>query len=147
MYLLIGLFCMRVSHTISLTFDRGTLILTGLPAHVRPNPDGHHIWRWDDRVRAWRTEAIHYATLMRTLHQRFGPSLTDHVSQPARVRWPRVHLPKLRPEQAEAVTAWTKAGARGQVIMPTGTGKTEVALAIMAQVQVAIFQDFSCRPC
>jgi superfamily II DNA or RNA helicase len=128
---------MRVNHTISLTFDRGTLVLTGLSAQSRPDAVGQHIWRWDDRVRAWRTEAIRYTSLRPSLHQRFSPRLTDHVPKPASVRWPKVHLPKLRPEQTEAVTAWKKAGSRGQVIMPTGTGKTEVALAIMAQVQVA----------
>jgi superfamily II DNA or RNA helicase len=46
-------------------------------------------------------------------------------------------LPKPREEQAEALAAWNASGRRGQIIMPTGTGKTEVALAAMAEVQTA----------
>jgi superfamily II DNA or RNA helicase len=53
------------------------------------------------------------------------------------VHWPRVNLPPLRPEQTEALAAWRQAGRRGQVIMPTGTGKTEVALAAMAETGTA----------
>jgi len=128
---------MSVDRTISLTFDRGTLVLTGLPSYARPESDSQQLWRWDDRVGAWRTEAIHYAAVRQCFASRVGHSLTDRVPQPARVHWPHTRLPKLRPEQTAAVDAWTRAGSRGQVIMPTGTGKTEVALAIMAKVQVA----------
>ncbi|MDI6450760.1 DEAD/DEAH box helicase [Anaerobaca lacustris] len=46
-------------------------------------------------------------------------------------------MPELRPEQAEALAAWVQAGRRGQIIMPTGTGKTEVAFATMAEAKVA----------
>jgi len=53
------------------------------------------------------------------------------------VHWPRVNLPPLRPEQTAALAAWRQAGRRGQVIMPTGTGKTEVALAAMAETGTA----------
>ncbi|MEE8456106.1 MAG: DEAD/DEAH box helicase family protein, partial [Limibaculum sp.] len=35
------------------------------------------------------------------------------------------------------MAAWEEGGRRGQIIMPTGTGKTEVALAAMAAVQTA----------
>ncbi len=69
--------------------------------------------------------------------QHLGATVRDEVPQPARVLWPNVDLPPLRAEQLEALSAWTKAGRRGQVIMPTGTGKTEVALAAMAQTQTA----------
>ena len=43
----------------------------------------------------------------------------------------------LRAEQVEALDAWTQRGCRGQIVMPTGTGKTEVALAAMVQTSVA----------
>jgi superfamily II DNA or RNA helicase len=50
---------------------------------------------------------------------------------------PSISLPVLRQEQKEAIAAWKAAGGRGQVVMPTGTGKTEVALALIAECRVA----------
>jgi superfamily II DNA or RNA helicase len=66
-----------------------------------------------------------------------GASLVDDVPRPKDVHWPRVKLPRLRDNQSEALEAWTKTGSRGQIIMPTGTGKTEVALAAMARTGIA----------
>jgi superfamily II DNA or RNA helicase len=80
---------------------------------------------------------MHYQKVRQDLTQHLGTAVRDEVPQPARVLWPKVELPAPRAEQLEALSAWTRAGCRGQVIMPTGTGKTEVALAAMAQTQVA----------
>ena len=119
-----------------LTFDRGTLVLGGPGGKTAVDASGG-IWAWDDRVSAWRCDAIKYPQIHRELADRFGQAFRDEVPKPARVFWPQVSLPELRPEQSEAVAAWTKAGCRGQIIMPTGTGKTEVALAAMAQTGTA----------
>ncbi len=43
---------------------------------------------------------------------------------------------RLRPYQAEAVDAWKKNRYRGLVVLPTGAGKTVVALAAMAELRV-----------
>ena len=121
------------SHSaVRLSFHSGTLLLS--PGAGDPNPAGRKgVWRWDARVGAWRCEAIRYHDVRRQLAKRLGQRFRDEVPKPARVFWPKVDLPRLRPEQAEALRAWTAAGRRGQIIMPTGTGKTEVALAAMAQ--------------
>jgi len=119
-----------------LEFDRGTLLLSGFGGRTAVDASGG-IWAWDDRVSAWRCDAIQYPQIHRELAERFGQAFRDEVPKSARVFWRQVSLPELRPEQTEAVAAWTKAGCRGQVIMPTGTGKTEVALATMAQTQTA----------
>jgi superfamily II DNA or RNA helicase len=122
--------------SIVLSFDRGTLVLGGPGGKTAVDAAGG-TWAWDDRVSAWRCDAIQYPQIHRELADRFGQAFRDEVPNPARVFWPQVSLPELRPEQSEAVAAWTKAGCRGQVIMPTGTGKTEVALAAMAQTGTA----------
>jgi superfamily II DNA or RNA helicase len=119
-----------------LAFDRGTLVLGGPSGKTAVDAAGG-TWAWDDRVSAWRCDAIQYPQIRRELADRFGQAFRDEVPKPARVFWPQVSLPELRPEQSEAVAAWTKAGCRGQIIMPTGTGKTEVALAAMAQTGTA----------
>ena len=128
---------MEPQRQISLSFDRGTLLLEGLECRESPNVPGSSVWMWDARVGAWRCDAIHYGSIRSITNGRFAAYLRDNIPQPARVSWPKIELPQLRPEQAEALAAWTREGRRGQVIMPTGTGKTEVAFAAMAETKVA----------
>jgi superfamily II DNA or RNA helicase len=120
-----------------LSFDRGTLLLGGVGAEEVRGIFAPGIWTWDGRVGAWRADALHYAAVRNALARRFGAAWRNEVPEPPPVRWPNVSLPPLRPEQAEALAAWRQAGRRGQVIMPTGTGKTEVALAAMAETGAA----------
>jgi len=122
---------------ISLSFDRGTLLFTGLTCKELPDAYNSCVWRWDTRVGVWRCDAIYYASICKALAERFGTNFSDEVMKPAVVSWPKVDLPKLRLEQTEALAAWSLAGYRGQVIMPTGTGKTEMALAAMARTKTA----------
>src|SRR5205807_5146002 len=67
----------------------------------------------------------------------YGAKFRDGVRVPPRVGWAKVEMPKLRDEQEEALGAWEAAGGCGVIVMPTGTGKTEVALAAMARTRVA----------
>jgi superfamily II DNA or RNA helicase len=120
-----------------LLFDQGTLLLAGLGADERARLSPPNVWTWDDRVAAFRCEAIHYAQASASLRATFGPALSDEVPIPPKIAWAGIHLPPLRPEQGEAIEAWHAAGRRGQIIMPSGTGKTEVALSIMAETGVS----------
>ncbi len=122
---------------ISLSFARGSLLLTGTTRNQLPDTSGSCVFRWDRRVGAWRCDAIYYAAVRKALVEQFGVNFSDEVMKPSGISWPRIDLPKLRPEQTEALAAWCRAGYRGQIIMPTGTGKTEVALAAMAQTKTA----------
>ncbi len=119
---------------VSLAFRGGTLLLGGVvrqgDALSRDVP-----WAWDPRVGAWRCDAVYYAAVVRWL-RRTGIECDDSVPQWQSVRWPENDMPALRAEQRQAVTAWLETG-RGCVVMPTGTGKTEVALAIMAETNVS----------
>ena len=128
---------MKSNKQISLSFDCGTLLLTNVVRKELPDIVGSSVWRWDSRVGAWRCDAIHYAVVRKVLFSRFGAYFSDEVMKPAGISWPKIDLPKLRTEQAKAVSAWSQAGCRGQIIMPTGTGKTEVALAAMARTKTA----------
>ena len=122
---------------VRLEFDRGTLLLRGLAGEAVRALASADVWTWDGRVGAWRCDAIHYAGVGETLAATLGSAWRDEVPKALPVRWPKVALPPLRPEQVEALAAWRNAGRRGQVIMPTGTGKTEVALAAMAETATA----------
>ena len=117
----------RVPDGHALSFDRGSLRL-GAPRTARV-PE---YLVWDTRVGAWRTPAMNHARLLEDAavyrlsvddsSERFFPSPT---LRPA--------LPPLRPDQESAIEAWENAGRRGVVVKPTGTGKTEIALSIIAR--------------
>ena len=114
-----------------LSFDRGSLRLEApRTADVPP------YLTWDERVGAWRTEAFNHgrlreeaATYRLPLHDRAERFFDCPPLRPA--------LPPLRPDQEAAVRAWEQAGQRGVIVKPTGTGKTEIALSIIARHRVA----------
>ncbi len=114
-----------------LVFDRGSLRLEAprrvpVPAYLT----------WDPRVGAWRTEAIHHPQLR---EEAAGYRLALRDEAPRFFDCPalRPRLPRLRPDQATALEAWERAGSRGVVVKPTGTGKTEIALAAVAHHRVS----------
>jgi superfamily II DNA or RNA helicase len=121
----------------TLLYDRGTLLLPGAnraeaEAMFRPG-----LWTWDARVGALRCDALRYAEVRATLRERRGESYPDKVLRPAPVRWGEMKLPALRPDQEAALAAWRDAKGRGIIVMPTGAGKTLVALAAMARTNRA----------
>lgn len=127
----------RIQPVVTLTLDRGTLLLSNCNAEFLSSLFSSDFWTWDVRVSQWRTQAIHYADARRLLHARLGAAFQDRAPVPNSIHWPKLELLALRPDQQDALAAWRQARCRGQVIMPTGTGKTEVALAAMAAVNVA----------
>ncbi|HXT59555.1 MAG TPA: DEAD/DEAH box helicase family protein [Pirellulales bacterium] len=118
-----------------LSFSSGTLLLEHAPAAAVRKAFGDLPWVWDRRANAWRIDALEYAAV----RERLAKSRLvchDTVAQWQAVDWPQDNLQKLRPEQLAAVAAWNET-RRAAIVMPTGTGKTEVALAIMRQMAVA----------
>lgn len=118
-----------------LRFAGGTLILEGLPKAALARLFGEGLWAWDSRASVWRADAMAYATVYARLKAR-GVAFQDEVPQWRPVRWGENHIHPLRPEQEAARRAWLET-RRGTVIMPTGTGKTEVALSILEETAVA----------
>src|SRR5579884_200394 len=111
----------------ALRFDRGSLRLDA-PADAEVPP----YLRWDARVSAWRTEALNHLRLMEDA-VRYRLDLRDEAERFFECPPLRPALPPLRPDQLAAVEAWERAGRRGVIVKPTGTGKTEIALAIIAR--------------
>jgi superfamily II DNA or RNA helicase len=117
--------------TVEIEFDRGTLLVRGLEgAWVTDLPV-----RWDPRVRVHRARALDYAELLLRLKQS-SIAFDDRVPPPGMAkarpaRWKGINL-ELRPYQRAALNAWNAASRRGVVVLPTGSGKTRLALAAMA---------------
>ena len=111
-----------------LRFHGGTLVLEGhtpgadLPAPFRLIKDKP------------RCPAVHYAALL--------PWLEAQAIQNSVPRWQTLalHLADPRqphPYQLEALEAWQAANARGSVVLPTGAGKTLVAIHAIARQRVS----------
>ena len=115
----------------SLRFDRGSLKLDA-PRRAKVPP----YLTWDPRVQAWRTEAINHPRL-REDAATYRFQLRDEAERFFDCPPLHVNLPPLRPDQEAAVVAWERAGRRGVIVKPTGTGKTEIALAIVARHRVS----------
>jgi superfamily II DNA or RNA helicase len=118
-----------------LAFRDGTLVFVGVSRAGWQGVLEPGRWSWDSRAGVWRCDALHYAEVADRL-RRAGADWRDDVPQWHKIQWPQAQLPTLRPEQEDAVAAWRKVG-RGCVVMPTGTGKTEVALRAMAEVALS----------
>jgi superfamily II DNA or RNA helicase len=125
-----------------LVFDRGTIVLLGLDGSTaRPSLGPGDLANlpgalWDPRIAALRCPARFHQALVADLGRR-GVRIADEVvGLPATPVMNTVPV-DLRPYQEAALLAWEIAGRRGTAVLPTGSGKTRLAIAAMARAQVS----------
>ena len=123
---------METHGEVRLAFDGGTILVTA-PAGM----DIGHVpgLLWDPRVRAYRAPAWRHRDVTRGLAS-FDVRCDDRSRaelKPA-AEWREVEL---RPYQQAALLAWELAKRRGVVVLPTGSGKTRLAIAAMARTKLA----------
>ncbi|MEQ1824710.1 MAG: DEAD/DEAH box helicase [Pirellula sp.] len=121
----------KILNPAHLDFVSGTLVLDQWSGQAIERVFGSETWTWDDRTLTWRAMALDYASIQEHFHPNAYGTL-DRVPQWQSVVWSKIQLPELRREQLDAVAAWSS-NRRGVIVMPTGTGKTEVAIKIMAE--------------
>jgi len=109
---------------VTLEYDRGTIIARGLSYEISP-------LKWDPRAKCLRALAYKYSEVKRSL-ELLGFKIKDYVLSPIKGSIGTPNLKPLRSYQEEAVNAWLKAGKRGIIVLPTGTGKTLIAIKIIA---------------
>ena len=71
---------------VQLSYDRGTLVLSGLGRPELGALFERELWNWDWRVSAWRCDAINYAAVCDALDEGLGDRWSDGVPRPPRVR-------------------------------------------------------------
>ncbi len=106
-----------------LSFHAGTLELRGLPETAEA-PEG---CRWDQRSRCHRAPAIAYAAIVRSLRKQ-GLEYQDQARGYAELGYGLSLQREARPFQSEALQAFRRGNGRGVVVLPTGAGKSHVAL-------------------
>ena len=115
---------------VTLHFDKGTLLLEGVTDSVRAILP---VVEWDERVRMHRTPAHHYRDIVLTL-KRKGLAFDDQARSFEPIVFREREAINPRPFQAEAREAWLRRGRRGVVVLPTGAGKTILAVLLIARV-------------
>ena len=108
---------------IRLAFDGGTIVVTG---GTGPQPLLPGV-RFDPRTRTDRAEARHYRAIVEHLRAQKIPyedAARAYQPTPWKARSERTPFP----HQTEAVETWWREKGHGLVVLPTGTGKTFVAI-------------------
>lgn len=109
--------------TARLRFTAGTLEIHGLPEDSTLLPGA----RWDPRSACLRAPALEYARAVLAL-RKAGIEYEDEARRYEELESGALARYEPRPYQAEAVEAWKKRRGRGVVVLPTGAGKTHVAV-------------------
>lgn len=112
---------------VELRWLQGTVDVVGL-AEDAPLPTG---FAWDARTSSHRAPALAYPALVRQLI-RDGIAFDDRAKAYEELPGGARELPHLRDYQQAALDAWSARGS-GVVVLPTGAGKTVVALAAISQ--------------
>lgn len=112
---------------INLSFDKGSIIIRGDVA----TPYG----QWDPRIKAYRAMALYYREIKSFL-DKSNISYRDDVPslQPISTLKGSINL---RSYQEDALKAWIDAGKRGVIVLPTGAGKTFIALKAIEMLNQA----------
>ena len=118
-----------VENAVRLSFDRGTVLCRGENASIKLSALPGVLW--DPRVGAYRAPARRYFEIRAAIDALRVRVVVDVGSQtPSPAPWANVDL---RPYQETALDAWAFADRRGVVVLPTGAGKTHLAVAAMAR--------------
>jgi superfamily II DNA or RNA helicase len=110
---------------IHLKFDGGTLVVTGANGELLSSLPG---CRFDPRSGTHRAEARCYRDIVEHLVRLRLPYKDEVRTWQQKTPWPLRSTREPFPHQKEALEAWWQNGGRGVVVLPTGTGKTHVAL-------------------
>ena len=110
--------------TPTLSFESGLAVVRGVDA-----PEAPDCLRWDARIHALVAAGVHYPQLREwaATHGVAELSAPSTLEVPSMLDW---RAP--REAQQEGLGRWRAAGSRGTVVLPTGAGKTYVALLAIA---------------
>lgn len=110
-------------------YDRGTVVFDDAPeglSSLLPQV------QWDERTRQWRAPAYTYRDIVLDCRAK-GIKLEDRARTYERLDLQLTRAIVPREHQLKALKAWIDAGRRGVVQLPTGAGKTYLALLAIVE--------------
>lgn len=112
-----------------LAYDDGTLVLLDPPPDYEPPSP----FVWDARVDRWRAQAHRYREIVELFRAGEIPfkNIAPRYNR-LRLNFTPEHNP--HPHQADALKAWQSYDRRGIVVLPTGSGKSYLALMAIAEL-------------
>ena len=114
---------------VELFFDRGTLLLKNLPKALQKT---FSQLKWDERVLSYRAPAYRYYDIALYLYKENIPFLDSAKNfKPTCFHLAQRITP--RNYQQEALNHWLELGKRGVVTLPTGAGKTMLAMLCISR--------------
>ncbi|QEG00410.1 excinuclease ABC subunit B [Stieleria maiorica] len=122
-------------------FHQGTVRLFGLSARFVEKALTDVPLVWDEREDCYRADAMHADAIRQGLEHSLAGRFDWRVGRDAGAAEFRslavndLRQVTLRGDQQQAVKAFEDGGRRGLVVMPTGTGKTVVAIELMIRCQ------------
>ena len=120
-----------MSTPLKINFDKGTLILQNVPEALQSQLRD---LCWDERTLTFRAPAYRYRHIVSHLRAHDIPyqdAARQFTTEPFTLQ--KEMLPY--PYQTEAIDAWQANGKRGVVSLPTGAGKTFIAILLIADTQ------------
>src|SRR6185295_4733079 len=109
---------------ITLTFDGGSVLVEGGDAEYRLTLPG---CRFDPRTGQHRAEGRQYRPIVEML-RRDKVAYTDNARAYEPVKWELKSDREPYPHQVEGLETWWRERGEGVVVLPTGTGKTFLAM-------------------
>ncbi len=116
---------------VKIDFSSGTLLIQAEPEQMIPVVD---MVKYDERVKRFRARACDYAPILRELKScdvEFIDRARDY--QPVQLEIKNGFPP--REHQQQALDAWKASNCRGVVAMPTGSGKSYLAVMAIAMLK------------
>jgi superfamily II DNA or RNA helicase len=107
-----------------ISYDKGTILIRG-DVHV-PNSN------WDSGSGAYRAMALYHKDIIEYL-SRSGIQYADEGLDLLPCPQLRCKV-RMRTYQEDALNAWLKAGNRGVIVLPTGSGKTIIAIGAISRL-------------
>ncbi|HJU59025.1 MAG TPA: DEAD/DEAH box helicase family protein [Nitrososphaeraceae archaeon] len=115
---------MPINTKIILYYDKGSIVISGI------NQIPYSVI--DPRTNQLRALALHYQDIITYLQNssiQYDDNVMELIPLP-NLRIENINL-SLRPYQKKAIENWIKAGKKGCIILPTGSGKTIIAIKLI----------------
>jgi superfamily II DNA or RNA helicase len=112
-------------------FDKGTLIAQHYNCEFNKY---FNFFKWDERILAYRAPAFYYRDFVLSLREKKIPYV-DNAKNFFPREFPIASQLIPRNYQKEALLSWITIGSRGVIVLPTGSGKTILAILAISKIQ------------